>query len=140
MYSPASLVYASFGMRAVAKIIDFIIIAVLNTAFTAAWSGPAQVAPDVLKGLFAMSGLLFIVAYNAGFVERFGATPGKLLLKLRVVQAGGEPLGPGRAFARASAELLSGWTCYIGYLVALFNDEHRALHDMICNTRVVYQS
>lgn len=137
MYSSTSLVYASFGVRAVAKIIDFVIITAFNSAFTVAWRGPAQGAPDPLKAAFAMSGILFIIAYNAGFVERFGATPGKLLLRLRVVRANGEPLGPGRAFARAFAELLSYGICYIGYFLALFNDEHRALHDMICGTRVV---
>jgi len=29
--------------------------------------------------------------------------------------------------------------CYIGYLIVAFDDQKRALHDHICNTRVIYK-
>ena len=35
------------------------------------------------------------------------------------------------------AEMLSGMILGIGYLMAAFDDEKRALHDRICDTRVV---
>jgi hypothetical protein len=30
-------------------------------------------------------------------------------------------------------------TCFIGYIIAAFDNEKRALHDHICTTRVVYK-
>jgi len=48
-----------------------------------------------------------------------------------------EPITYGRATGRCFAEILSGMICYIGYLMAAFDEEKRALHDRICNTRVV---
>jgi len=42
-----------------------------------------------------------------------------------------------RAFARHFAEFLSGIILGIGYLMVAFDREKRALHDHICNTRVI---
>ena len=42
-----------------------------------------------------------------------------------------------RAFARSAAEILSVLILYVGYIMAGFDEEKRALHDRICSTRVV---
>ena len=44
-----------------------------------------------------------------------------------------------RAFGRAWAEQLSGLVCYIGYIIAAFDAEKRAMHDHMCNSRVIYK-
>jgi uncharacterized RDD family membrane protein YckC len=44
-----------------------------------------------------------------------------------------------RALGRSAGHLVSGMTCLIGYIIAAFDDEKRALHDYMCNTRVVYK-
>jgi uncharacterized RDD family membrane protein YckC len=38
---------------------------------------------------------------------------------------------------RHFAKILSGIILYIGYLMAFWDDEKRALHDRICSTRVI---
>jgi hypothetical protein len=35
---------------------------------------------------------------------------------------------------------LSGLTCYIGYIIAGFDEQKRTLHDHVCSTRVVYKN
>jgi uncharacterized RDD family membrane protein YckC len=40
---------------------------------------------------------------------------------------------------RYFSEMLSGMIMMIGYIMAGFDDEKRALHDRICNTRVVFK-
>jgi hypothetical protein len=35
------------------------------------------------------------------------------------------------------AELVNQFTCAIGYIIAGFDSEKRALHDHICSTRVI---
>ena len=49
----------------------------------------------------------------------------------------GGPIGLGRAFGRYFAKILSGLILMIGYIMAAFDSEKRALHDMICDTRVI---
>jgi uncharacterized RDD family membrane protein YckC len=56
---------------------------------------------------------------------------------LKVVTPEGSPIGFGRAFGRAMAEILSGLICNIGYIIAGFDSQKRALHDHIANTRVI---
>lgn len=77
------------------------------------------------------------VAYDALFVGRFGATPGKMICNLRIVHPDGSRVSYTRAFGRCGAKWLSGIIFGIGYLMAAFDDEKRALHDQICDTRVI---
>ena len=60
--------------------------------------------------------------------------------KIKVVTADGGRVSYARAFGRYFAKMLSAFTCMIGYIIAVFdNPQKRALHDHICNTRVVYK-
>ena len=101
------------------------------------WDGGGM---DVLS-VRIMQLIFFIIqfAYNIYFVGKYGATPGKMACKLKIVTQYGEPVSYGRATGRCFAEILSGMVCYIGYIMAGFDKEKRALHDHICSTRVVYK-
>jgi uncharacterized RDD family membrane protein YckC len=46
-------------------------------------------------------------------------------------------VGYGRATGRAFGEIVSGIICYIGYLMMIWDEEKRTLHDRMANTRVV---
>jgi uncharacterized RDD family membrane protein YckC len=104
--------------------------------------GNSSGQPSVVQILMMLSvyGFMFVfsVAYSVWFLARYGATPGKMALGLKVVTPEGEPIALARAFGRFFGELLSGMICYIGYIMAAFDkEEHKALHDILCNTRVV---
>ena len=88
-------------------------------------------------GVSLIIGLIWSIAYDAIFLLRFGATPGKLLLGLRVVQADGRPLGFTRIVLRSLSKSLVCLTLGIGYLIVAFDEHKRGLHDFICNTRVI---
>ncbi len=143
--------YAGFGIRFGAKFLDGLIIGVPamviyfvvmipyirlqmhnhgNGATTAAM-------PTLFPILFQLGFLVVQVAFQTFFLGKFGATPGKMVAKLRVVTAEGAPVGYGRAMGRAFAEILSGMICYIGYFMVIFDSQKRALHDHICSTRVI---
>jgi len=79
-------------------------------------------------------------AYVTFFVGRYGATPGKMAGRLRVVTADGGKVTYLKAFGRHFAEFLSSMILGIGYIMAAFDDQKRTLHDRICNTRVVKTS
>ena len=96
--------------------------------------------PTVLvQVLFQIVYFVVYGAYSIFFIGKYGATPGKMACKIKVVDATGAQIGYGRATGRFFAEILSGLICYIGYIMVAFDDQKRALHDRICNTRVIYQ-
>lgn len=147
--------YAGFWIRVVAKIIDSLIIAIpvmiiyLVGAFAFGFSmftrqtGPPDIGA-VLASLGLQLGVQFIGMalggfYSVFFIVKYAATPGKMAVGLRVVMADGGRISIGRAIGRYFAEMVSGLTCYIGYIIAGFDDQKRTLHDHMCNTRVIYK-
>jgi uncharacterized RDD family membrane protein YckC len=82
--------------------------------------------------------LLAQCAYEAWFLVNKSATPGKLILGLQVVRTDGRPFTWGAGIGRFFAYFLSSLTLYIGFLMAAWDEEKRALHDRICDTRVVH--
>jgi uncharacterized RDD family membrane protein YckC len=67
-----------------------------------------------------------------------GRTPGKSLAGLRVVSKDGSVLSVRRAVGRTLAFPLSVIFFGIGFLGIIFQREHKALHDYLAKTAVVY--
>lgn len=82
-------------------------------------------------------GIVLGLAYAWFFISRYQATPGKMVFGMKLVRADGSRLSTGRIIGRYFAEILSGLTLLIGYIMAGFDDQKRALHDRICDTRVI---
>ena len=145
----AGLSYAGFWIRFVAKFMDGLIIMVvvglplmvlLFGRIMSGRRGGAVPAFEIgLQLLFQAIWVFGGVAYNTFFLGKFGATPGKMAVGIKVTTPEGQPISYLRAFGRAWAEQLSGLICNIGYIIAAFDDQKRALHDHICNTRVSYK-
>lgn len=137
--------YAGFWIRFGAKMIDGLILGLvlgLPAVLILLQFGVSGGQPDLMQQLLLqvvvqMGYLVIQVAFNTFFLGKFAATPGKMACGLRVVMSDGTALTYGRAFGRACAEILSNIICSIGYLIAAFDDQKRALHDHICDTRVV---
>ena len=67
-----------------------------------------------------------------------GRTFGMAALGVRVVRADGENLDPWRGVLRALVFPLSFLLCGLGFLGILVQREHRALHDLIAGSAVIY--
>lgn len=140
-------VYGDFWTRFAAKVIDGVILAGIGQGVewgVTRWilEGPIPMPPDwegFLRGLMWLISINTMIAlvYAVYFQMRYEGTPGKRLLGLRVVRADGSRLTAWRTAGRYGAEQLSGMTFLVGYVMAAFDDEKRALHDFICDTRVV---
>jgi uncharacterized RDD family membrane protein YckC len=133
--------YGGFWIRFAAVCIDgaiLFVISMLTNRIMVAASSPSDVGAAM-----AIAGVLFLIqvaiaaTYEGVFVGQFGATPGKMALRLKVVMADGSPVSTPRAFGRYFAKQLSLLTLLIGYIIAGFDEEKRALHDHICGTRVI---
>jgi uncharacterized RDD family membrane protein YckC len=136
------LSYAGFWTRFAAKFLDGLILGAIfmvplfYVIIKGATSGRS--ARFQLLQVFLQFGYLAAnVLYQVFFLGKYGATLGKMACKIRVVTADGLEIGYARATGRVFAEMLSGLICDIGYIIAAFDSQKRALHDHICNTRVV---
>lgn len=136
--------YAGFWIRAVAFIIDYVCLYIMVTVISMVVNIFTVIIASEYPALVLISQffmLLIIVAvvlgYNVFFTRKFDATPGKMLLGLKVLSVGGEKLSAGRIIGRFFAKRVSGLVFCIGYMMAGWDDQKRGLHDMICETRVV---
>ena len=142
--STGALPYAGFWIRVGAKLLDGLVIGVVFGVplIIVAIAGAGSREFGMMQILQLLLQLLMTVAnigYQIFFLGKYGATLGKMACGLRVVTAEGGKITYGQATGRAFAEILSGMICYIGYLIVAFDDQKRALHDHICNTRVIYK-
>lgn len=139
--------YARFGTRFAAYLLDAIILYAFNISMDLIVGLSSREALGATPGgavplqLFLVAfQLLVAICYEGLMVGKYGGTLGKLALKIKVVTAEGSRVSYARAFGRYFAKMLSGFTCLIGFIIAAFdNPQKRALHDYICNTRVVYR-
>jgi len=131
--------YAAFWTRFAAWLLDQIIISVVNqfVGMSLLTDGAPLEQQLAMLGVVACIQMSIYATYDTIFVGKFGATPGKMACNLKVVSAEGEPVSYGRAVGRHFAKYLSLMIVGVGYFMAAFDEEKRALHDRICNTRVI---
>jgi uncharacterized RDD family membrane protein YckC len=141
-----SLKYASIGGRFVALLLDGLIIMavfmipIVLISIVIAASNQGGQKPNAPPGwLMPFILLLYLVPpiYEIVMIGKYGATFGKMAMKIKVLRPDGSPISYGRSTGRYFAKVLSGMILYIGYLMAFWDDEKCALHDRICQTRVV---
>lgn len=142
----AQMVYAGFWIRFGARLVDGLLLAVVNMIFYSPMifmSMKQEQGQPPSGGFIAVTCVSYLLAFGFGiayevyFLGKSGATPGKKACNIKVVMADGGPLTYGRATGRYFAQMLSGFTLGIGYIIAAFDAEKRALHDHVCNTRVI---
>jgi uncharacterized RDD family membrane protein YckC len=141
--APGVLVYAGFWIRFGAKVIDGLMFALFEV-LVILLLGPVLGISFTSTRAPSLS-LLWIypiiigatIFYSVFFVGKYGGTLGKLALRLRVVNSSGTPVTYTKALGRCFAEMISGLICYIGYIMAAFDEQKKALHDQICDTRVI---
>lgn len=147
--------YGGFWIRFLARVIDGAILWAFFIALLFIWEAvmqrvilnPAKATPSDLAAVMGGLGLIYllstaaVVLYESWFLFRRGATPGKLAVGVRVVRPNAEPLTLGRCIGRAFAYLLTSMVpLAVGFIMAGVDEEKRALHDRLCDTRVVYKS
>ena len=140
------LQYAGFWTRFGAYFLDVVILMAVNMMVgLLAGLSMAQAAGVRPKGAIVLQLVLITintltaVSYEVILLGKYGATVGKMACKIKVVTADGGRITYLRALGRYFARILSGFTCLIGFIMAAFDGQKRALHDHICNTRVVFK-
>ena len=145
----ARVAYAGFWLRAIAYLIDTILVS-LVLGFVASFYPAAFVKPPDAATMTSLANLpqltpTAFVATIAGVwlyytlfeASPWQATPGKRMLRLYVADIFGRRLTFGRAAARNAAKLISSLTFLVGYLVAGFTPRKQALHDILASCLVL---
>ncbi|WP_298041370.1 RDD family protein [uncultured Campylobacter sp.] len=140
------MIVAPLGKRVIAFGIDEIILATLFTIvllvidepeiMAAAQSG-SNLEVQKIASKFILHYAIIKFLYQAIFVYLYGATLGKLTVKIYCVRAGGGDMDIATAAIRAAVRLISEMIFYMGFLVALFTNSRQSLHDMAAKTLVV---
>jgi uncharacterized RDD family membrane protein YckC len=129
-------VYANFGQRLLAAIIDGFIIGV-SVQVLAAIGGAIS---DALGLLINILGFVAGIAYYAYFEGgETGQTIGKKTMNIRTVDANTlQPgIGAGKAIGRYFARWLSAIPCLLGYFWMLWDPDKQTWHDKIVATKVI---
>jgi uncharacterized RDD family membrane protein YckC len=140
--------YAGFWLRAIAYLLDSVIVSVA-LALAGSYNPSAFIIfPDAnaatrfaLPQLTPLAIALVIPTvwlYYAIFeASPWQATPGKRALRLYVTDINGRPLTFGRATIRHFAKIISSLTFLVGYVLAGFTEKKQALHDIIAHCLVL---
>lgn len=136
---------AGFWLRAVAALIDILLVSLAQTVLGALLSWAAKSAlgpgPETTHLLFLTLGLFNLAlwqTYKVFFVGYCGQTPGKMALRLQVVHSHGDALGFGRAFVReVIGKFISGLLFGLGFVIVAFDRNKQGFHDRLAATVVI---
>ena len=136
-------IYKGFWIRGVADVIDGLILGISYQSidiFVRLLGFDTVTDPFSAFSIFSLAisiKFLINIVYYVFFNGRYGATPGKMVIGAKIANTDGSPISYTKAFARFFAEMLSGFIFGIGYIMAAFDSQKRALHDRICSTLVI---
>ncbi|SRR5581483_285247 len=159
--SPLAWRYGGFWIRFGARFIDGLVFTIPVVIFFAMFmpsliraqrqAGGAAGAPN----LFAASGFItfFLIMFVAGgfyeilMLKYRSATVGKMACGLKVIRSDGRSLGWGVCFGRffmwnvvtSGIPYLNSVLMLVTSIMLGVDDEKRALHDRVCDTRVIYK-
>ncbi|TKK76383.1 RDD family protein [Kribbella jiaozuonensis] len=133
--------YAGAVSRAIATTLDILIIATtftiglagINLLTTSFWGVEVRHA---LPATIALA--VFAFGYAFGFLAVAGRTPGQGIVGLRVIRTDGGAIHPGQALRWVIGFPISVIPLGLGFVPVVFQREHRALHDLIAGTVIVY--
>lgn len=141
----AVLPYAGIQLRAVAFILDCVVMASFLLLFFSiaflpiALAGGSHISDAEQRWIYIVM-LAYIPFVPLSFFLLWalrGQSLGMIAVRIEVTDRDGEPLRSSRAALRAVLWPLAMLPLAIGGLPVLFDDEHRALHDMVAGTVVL---
>lgn len=129
---------ASFPIRALAHLIDIIFITVFVTLPLEMYIKESLITGSKAAILNSVT-QLFLLALTVFFWIKLKGTPGKILLKICVVNEDGKQLKLGQSVVRYFAYIVSLLPLGFGFLWALIDKDGRCWHDLISKSYVVNQ-
>lgn len=137
-----NLQLASMRSRALAYIIDdFLMTLLIMMIF---WESIIAVSNDtdammqLMKVELVMPLIILKIIYQTFFVWYYGATIGKIIVKIRIIDADSwGKISMFSSFLRAVGRIFSEMFFYIGFLVGFFNEGRKTFHDITGKSLVI---
>lgn len=133
--------YAGFWIRVVAFLIDGIILFFLDVIVQFLLLGFGTIQVGAFYVIYLITIILQIIipfAYLASFGVAYGQTPGKMLLRIRIVQGDGLPNRWGTLLLREiPGRAVSSIIIGLGYFWVAFDSKKQGWHDKIAGTHVI---
>jgi uncharacterized RDD family membrane protein YckC len=130
--------YAGFWQRAAAFLIDWLIVIVILVPVMIVVFGMREISLDPAEHSWDLLAPLAIAVAVIGFWRYCGATPGKLALAVKIVDAAtGQPPTTGRLVVRLLAYFVSALPLYLGFLWVAIDRRKQGWHDKIAGTVVI---
>jgi uncharacterized RDD family membrane protein YckC len=132
--------YAGFWQRALAFLIDWLIVMVISMPVIVVAFGAEYFSLDPLRRSWDLLIALIVGIVIVAFWRYCGATPGKLAVGVKIVDAqSGEPPSTGRLVLRLLCYLLSALPLYLGFFWIAFDRRKQGWHDKIAGTVVIQE-
>jgi uncharacterized RDD family membrane protein YckC len=120
-----TLRYAGFGPRLAANLLDFVImIPLIALSF---WGSSHF---RLFQVYYFLPGILFGLFYSFYLVRRYGGTPGKIIVGIRIRKLDGEPVGYREAFLRYLPDTLLGILMSIGLVLSVLHMSDAEYHSL----------
>ena len=136
--------YAGFWVRVLAYLLDSILLITVQTTLsilinlTIGMLGIATEGDPAINTIIWLFGAVLSISYAVFFTGYCGQTPGKMVLRIKVIRTDGSPINYGRAALReVLGKFISGILLGIGYLMVAFDNRKQGLHDKIADTYVI---
>lgn len=146
-YDKDRVVYAGFFPRLAAFLLDSVLVSAALSIFKfIVWIIKLSVGDVIIfkpilftYNVFDILFYLLTVAYFVLMTYFCGATLGKFLMKIRVVDVDGQKLSFMSVLIRETVgRYLSALIVYVGYIIAGLDNRKQGLHDKIADTLVIY--
>lgn len=137
----SKLELASQKKRMQAFVIDDILISVISMAIL--WDQIAASNGDLMNILMIMNSafvqILFLkLLYQTFFVWYYGATIGKIIVKIRVIKEDNfDSVDLISSLMRSASRILSEAIFYLGFILSFYTQGRQTLHDKLAKTLVV---
>ena len=130
--------YAGFWQRAAALLIDWLIVIVIAVPVMVLGFGLREVSLDPADHSWDLLSFVAIAATVIGFWRYCGATPGKIAVAVKIVDAKtGEAPSLARLVLRFFAYFISAFPLYLGFLWIAVDRRKQGWHDKIARTVVI---
>jgi uncharacterized RDD family membrane protein YckC len=130
--------YAGFWQRAAAFVIDALLVTVILTPLMVVVFGMRRLSLDPSEHSWDLLALVAIAAAVIAFWRFCGATPGKIALGVKIVDAAsGEPPAASRLALRFLGYFVSALPLYLGFLWIAVDRRKQGWHDKIARTVVI---
>jgi uncharacterized RDD family membrane protein YckC len=130
--------YAGFWARAAAFVIDWLIAIVIVVPVMVVVFGMREISLDPAEHSWDLLAPLAVAATVIGFWRYCGATPGKIALAVKIVDARtGQAPSILQLIVRFLAYFVSALPLYLGFLWAAVDRRKQGWHDKIARTVVI---